>query len=97
MREMTSAMLARRSTDQASCRVDTDTVVMYLPTGACYSLDGVGSYIWDVLETPMTVSRLVDVLRERYDISAEDCLRDTLRFLDRLRQWRLIEVEPGTP
>ncbi len=81
----------KRTTDQVSCAVDDDVVVMYLPTGQYFSIDLVGSRIWQLLEHPGNAEQLVAVLSEEFDAAPQRCLEDTLTFLRQLAQWGLIE------
>lgn len=84
----------KRTANQASCVVDNDTMVMYLPTGRYFSIDLVGSEIWGLLEKAQTPHSLVETLCHDYDTTPENCLRDTLVFLAQLLQWGLIEPVP---
>ena len=59
-------------------------VMMDIMTGKYYNLGEVGGRIWELLEDPMTVNALVEKLTAEYDISREQCRKDTLPFLEQL-------------
>jgi hypothetical protein len=59
---------------------------------AIYTLNEVGSRIWDLIERPTTVVRIADVLSREFDVSSEEATRDVLEFLDLLEARRLVEA-----
>lgn len=91
MSEITSETLLKRTAPQVSCVVDHDTMVMYLPTGRYFSIDLVGSRIWELIETPQSARSLAEILCREYVVTLELCQRDTLAFLNHLLEWGLVE------
>lgn len=88
--------ILRRATQQTSCDLGDERVLLNVATGVYYGLDPVGSRIWELLEGPRSVAVLVQSLREEYDVDAGTCERDTIALLERLLGEGLIEVEgPG--
>ena len=64
-----------------STELDQETVLMSIDAGAYYGLEGPARSIWEILETPLTFSALVDRLVEEYRVSPEACAADLERFL----------------
>lgn len=59
-----------------------DEVVMFDGTaGKYYATGSVGADIWDMLETPISVSEIVIWLVEMYDVDGTVCLEEVVKFL----------------
>ena len=52
--------------------------------GKYYATSSVGADIWDMLETPISVSKIVIWLVEMYDVDGTVCLEEVLKFLREL-------------
>ena len=57
-----------------------DIVMMDLEKGKYFSLNGVGSRIWTLVEEPVQVGKVVDSLLKEYDISRDECEKNVLEF-----------------
>lgn len=57
-------------------------VMLDIETGKYYNLGEVGGEIWMLLEKQKTVGELLDALTKSYNVSREQCRRDTLPFLE---------------
>lgn len=83
-----------RSSDQVSCDLAGEVVVLSLRNGAYYGLDPVAARIWELLAERRTVTKLCDMLVGEYDgVEAERCREDVRAFLQDLKRWDLIDVE----
>jgi hypothetical protein len=76
-----------------STQLDQETVLMSIDAGAYYGLEGPARSIWEILETPLTFSALVDRLVEEYHVSPETCAADLERFLGEMEREGLLRVE----
>ena len=76
-----------------STELDQETVLMSIDAGAYYGLEGPARSIWEILETPLTFSALVDRLVEEYRVSPETCAADLERFLSEMEREGLLRVE----
>ena len=76
-----------------STELDQETVLMSIDAGAYYGLEGPAQTIWEILETPLTFSALVDRLVEEYLVSPETCAADLERFLSEMVREGLLRVE----
>jgi hypothetical protein len=76
-----------------STELDQETVLMSIDAGAYYGLEGPARSIWEILETPLTFSALVDRLVEEYRVSPETCAADLQRFLGEMEREGLLRVE----
>jgi hypothetical protein len=71
----------------------TDEIVMFdMSKGNYYGLESIGTWIWQRLEGPCSVSALCDALVDRYDVDLPTCRGEVLEFLDGLHREGLILV-----
>ena len=60
-----------------------------------FTLNAVGSRIWELLERPVAPSQLVATIAREFDVSPDDAARDVAEFLDSLRAAGLIAPLAG--
>ena len=60
-----------------------------------FTLNDVGSRIWELLECPVAPSRLVATIAWEFDVSPADATRDVAEFLDSLRASGLVAPVDG--
>lgn len=77
-----------------SAQVDDALVLMSVENGAYYSLDAVGSDIWNRIESPVLVADLCAALQQEYDADDQTIRRDVLALLQQLAAENLIELRP---
>lgn len=82
----------RASTDQISCDLAGESVVLSLKNSLYYALDPVGTRIWELLQEPRTVASIRDAILEEYDVEAGRCESDLVKLLADLDAQGLIEV-----
>lgn len=74
-----------------SSKIDEEVVLMSIETGTYYSLDPIGSRIWELLsKEPETIPELVDQLMEEYDVEVERCITDVQVFIDDMASKKLV-------
>lgn len=61
--------------------VDGEMVALDLDKGSCFGMDGVGSEIWAMAATPVTVAQIADALTARHDVSRDQCIADVTPFI----------------
>ena len=70
-----------RAKDQVSCDLVGEAVILNLKSGVYYGLNPVGARIWELIQEPRTVSAVLDVLLEQYNVEAGRCERDLFCLL----------------
>jgi hypothetical protein len=90
-----STVIAKEA--QSSADLGEETAILDLDTGTYFSVDRVGSRIWDLLKEETTVARICEELLARYDVARETCERDVLAFVGRLVEAGLVEVRHQGP
>ena len=66
--------------------IDGDKVMMSIENSEYYGLGLSGSFIWDQLETTITINDLVNCVIVKYNVSKEKCFNDILPFLENLHE-----------
>jgi len=71
-------------------RVDGEVMAMSIDRGACYGLDPIGSRIWELLETPISVRELVARLTREYEVDPAVCRTDVCALLSSMESEGMI-------
>jgi hypothetical protein len=70
--------------DQVACEVTGEVVILDMKNGVYHGLDPVGSFIWEQLQKPTSVSAVRDALLQQYDVDAERGEKELVEFLEKL-------------
>ena len=81
-----------RSEDFITSTVENDLVMMSLEKGAYYSLDSIGSQIWESIMVPVSITELCHKLTTQFDVDSAQCQADVLAFLNELQKEGMIHV-----
>lgn len=81
-----------RSDDFITSTIESDLVMMSLEKGAYYSLDTIGSHIWENIAEPITVDTLCQKLTDQFEVDAGQCQTDVLDFLNDLLKENMVHV-----
>lgn len=84
--------IVTQGNDPICTEVDGETVMMSIEKGNYYGLNGVGSRIWQLIATPMSVLQLCEKILEEFAVDRETCEADLLKFLNQLEQQNLIRL-----
>jgi hypothetical protein len=79
--------------EQVSSDLAEESVILNLKSGVYYGLNAVGTWIWNQLQQPKTVSSLQEGMLGKYNIDPELCQRDLFALLQDLVSAELIEVK----
>lgn len=70
--------------------IDGEVVMLSIENSEYYGMDKVGSRIWELLEQPYSFRGLITKLIEEYEVSEEQCNKDTLAFIKKLTDKKLV-------
>ena len=96
--EMNGAVITPRSwvavsSEQVSCDLAGEAVVLSLRDGAYYGMNPVGARVWQLIQKPVAVSAVRDALLGEYgDVTADQCEREVVMLLTQLADWDLVQV-----
>lgn len=74
--------------------VDGEVILMSLESGSYFSLNEVGSEIWQRLtdDKPIGIQVLLDELMEIFDVAADECASSTLAYIDQLVDLGIVQL-----
>lgn len=58
-----------------------------------FSLNTLGTDIWELLEQPISKQEIIDVIRGNYDVDEEQARQDVTEFLEALESRKLISIQ----
>lgn len=74
--------------------MDGETVMMSIENGEYFGLNSVGSRMWELIENPIKVDTLIELLLDEFDVSREQCEAETMEFLNHLLDKKLLTIIP---
>ena len=91
-RRFSEDLMIRRKDEIISGDVDGETVMMSIEGGTYHSLNETGRRIWELLESPCTVRRIIDALKDEFDAKSEVITEEVYQFLDQLIERDIILI-----
>jgi hypothetical protein len=82
--------------DQMSCDLAGEVVILSMKNGVYYTLNPLGSRIWTLIQEPVKVGKVLEIIIEEYDIGKEKCGEDLLALLHELEKEGLIIIEDAS-
>ena len=83
----------RQSLDVQGTSMDGETVLLDLSSGRYYTLNRVGSVIWEQCTGDKTIRDIQTVLCDRFDVAPERALDDLVALVSQLTQEGLLQQE----
>lgn len=72
--------------------VDNEIVILNMKGNNYISLDPIGRRIWELIETPVVVDQLCDLLGQEFAGTREQIVADVVPFLEELEREGLVRV-----
>ncbi|MFH0783239.1 MAG: lasso peptide biosynthesis PqqD family chaperone [Pseudomonadota bacterium] len=91
-KHITLCNVVKQSKDTISSSIDTETVLLSIVESSYYGMGPTGSRIWQLLEQPIRVGDLIQILLQEYEIEYCECEKDVISFLNNLRAENLIDI-----
>lgn len=82
-----------RSPEQMHGCIDAQAVLLSVANGKYYSMNPLGTRIWDHIQAPLRVDALIKNLLDEFEVDPRVCESEVLQFLGRLQVERLVEVQ----
>lgn len=82
------------TTDQISTRLHEDTVILHNQSSTYFSLDTVGSTIWEQLQQPCSFQDVLNVIVDTYDVTKTQAETDLKELLQDMIAAGLVDVIP---
>ena len=82
-----------QATGNVASNMDGEKVLLSVKNSKYYNLGEIGGSIWDLIEKPISVSKLIDALMEQYAVNQTECEEQVINFLELLYKEDLIQTE----
>jgi hypothetical protein len=92
-RTMLDRTILRPSPDVQGTRMEGETVLLDLNTGRYYTLNPLGSVIWEHCTGHSTISDIHTVQCDRFDVAPEQAVDDFVALVNELMQEGLLQQE----
>ncbi len=92
-RTMLARSILRPSPDVQGTSMEGETVLLDLSTGRYYTLNRLGSVIWEHCTGHSTISDIHAVLCDRFEVASERALDDLVALVNQLVQEGLLQQE----
>ncbi|RWE38239.1 MAG: PqqD family protein [Mesorhizobium sp.] len=79
--------------DAVACEFGEGLALLNLKSNIYYSLNGVGAFIWDLIQEPKPVADIRSAVLARYNVDAERCKADVDALLKGLAENGLARLE----
>jgi len=89
---VTADTILVRDSEPAFVTLEESVVLLSIRRGAYFSLNSVGTQIWNMLVEPRRVGDIFDLLAQTHDVNADTLTRDVAEFLNMLVKRDLIRV-----
>ena len=89
---LTNDSIVVAAREQFACELQADLMVLNAASGFYYGLNPLGKRIWQLIQEPMQVGAIQDLLLKEYAVDRERCGSELQAFLQDMIQNGLIEV-----
>lgn len=84
--------VVKRVEDIVAIDLEGNTVMMSIENGEYYGLEGTAGVIWEALQEKTKVQNIIHRLLKEFNVSEEECEKDTISFIEKLQAENLLEV-----
>lgn len=85
--------IIRRNPQFYTKEIDDELVCMDEKTGGCLGLNPTGRMIWEMLDKPLSIQKIIDQLTEAFPEEKEAIFNDVLSFVSYLLSLTVLSVE----
>jgi hypothetical protein len=78
--------------DVVSSALGDGAALLDLKASVYYSLNAVGAYVWNALQSPTSLSSLVAAVSDQFDVEPARCEADLRSILGALADAKLVEI-----
>jgi Coenzyme PQQ synthesis protein D (PqqD) len=89
---LSPASIVIASKEQVSCSLGDESAILNMKNSVYYGLNPVGARIWSLLREPRSVQELCEAIVHEYDVEGEQCERDVLDLLEKMKSEGLVEL-----
>lgn len=92
MEDIALSSVIVKNAEIVTADMDGETVMMSIETGKYYNLGKMGSIIWGMLDTPLSVETLLEKLMEKFNVGRGQCEKEVSSFLSETYKEGLVTI-----
>lgn len=81
--------------DVVKADIQDEVIILHPDSQMYYSLNPMGSRVWELLQNPIKGSEIVESIVEEFDVERTRCENDILSFLEMLYEKDLVQIHGG--
>lgn len=89
---LTGETLISRKPGILTNNIGGETVMMSIEESKYFASNKTGAYIWNLVETPVSLDNLCTKLAADFNITKERCMTDILPFIKQMQENNIIEI-----
>jgi hypothetical protein len=78
--------------DVVSCDLDGEAAILNIKDGVYYGLDPIGAKIWNLIQKPILLDNVLQVIMDEYDVDKDRCKNDILELIEKLLENGLVKI-----
>ena len=83
--------------DQVSAVLEGETIILTMRDGVYYAVDRIGSRIWSLTASPITLGAVHRTILDEYEVESDVAWRDLVRLVEELLRAGLLERTVAAP
>ncbi len=87
---LTSTVVANKNV--LGCELQDEAIILDLKSGVYFGLDSLGARLWELIQEPILVRQVCDMILDEYDVEPEQCERDLCLFFQEMAVNGLVEI-----
>lgn len=87
-----TTIIVGKNDDLPSTNLHEELIMIDTLNGTYINLNKTGSIIWEYIEPPITVEKLIGKLVDKFKIDPDICSEDTIQYLKKMREAKLINT-----
>lgn len=91
--QWTNMKVYRRNSNNISSKINEEVVMLNAKKGQYFTLNAVGSHIWDLIETPISMNEICAALMKEFEVDRATCENEVNNFISTCIEMGVIDVE----
>lgn len=86
------------SDGQITSQLGDESIILELNEGIYYGLNSIGTRVWELLQSPRSISQISDAICQDYDVGIDVCMKDVAALVADLQARTLVrQVDEAPP
>ena len=96
-RQVDEGTVVQADKDVFSCELGGGQALLDLRSSTYYSINSVGSHVWELLQKPIAVGQIQASVVETFDVEPDRCRNDVMALIGQFADAGLIQVQNEKP